>query len=396
VLESRRFPHVDFHRFEKNWKCDVGAALPQERAGVRPSGGKNHSLSQLSEQVIELGQSEILDFCGRNDEKLRELETQFDVRIVPRGNTIKVAGVPEKVAQACLLIGNLLSFSRSKNGLSKHQIRYAIDSIKSDKNEDLQSIFSDRVTLPLKKRGVSPMNAGQKRYLDAIRRCDIVFGIGPAGTGKTYLAMAMAVNYLVSNLVRRIILVRPAVEAGEKLGFLPGDIAAKFDPFVRPLYDALFDMVEPERAKLLLENGTVEVAPLAFMRGRTLNSAFVILDEGQNTSVEQMKMFLTRLGNDSKAVITGDITQIDLPTGKESGLVHVQHILSKIEGIEFVYFSEKDVVRHELIQKIIRAYETADRGAHQPELPLECELRPGDGGNGGVRPAASAPEGISA
>ncbi|AXA37597.1 Phosphate starvation-inducible protein PhoH, predicted ATPase [Candidatus Sumerlaea chitinivorans] len=328
-------------------------------------------MSELSEHVVELSQSELLDFCGKNDEKLRELEAQFDVRIVPRGNTIKIMGEPEKVGQACQLVEHLLSFSRSKNGLSKHQVRYAIRSIKEERKENLREIFSDRVTLPLKKRGVSPMTAGQKRYLDAIRTCDIVFGIGPAGTGKTYLAMAMAVHHLIEKMVRRIILVRPAVEAGEKLGFLPGDIAAKFDPFVRPLYDALFDMVEPERARELMENGTVEIAPLAFMRGRTLNSAFVILDEGQNTSIEQMKMFLTRLGNDSKAVITGDITQIDLPAGKESGLVHAQRILSSIEGIAFVYFDETDVVRHELIQKIIRAYDAADRGGVQPELPLD-------------------------
>lgn len=327
-------------------------------------------MSQIAEQIVELGARELLDFCGKNDEKLKELEAQFDVRIVPRGTTLKVLGEAPKVEQVCRLIEHLLAFSRSKNGLTKRQIRYAVESIKSDRGEDLGEIFSDRVTLPLKKRGVVPMTAHQKHYLDAIRRCDIVFAIGPAGTGKTYLAMAMAVHSLLANQVRRIVLVRPAVEAGEKLGFLPGDIAAKFDPFVRPLYDALYDMVDPERARQLIENGTVEIAPLAFMRGRTLNSAFVILDEGQNTSVEQMKMFLTRLGNDSKAVITGDVTQIDLPAGKESGLVHAQRILSSIEGIAFVYFDDTDVVRHELIQKIIRAYDAAERGAIQPELPL--------------------------
>jgi phosphate starvation-inducible PhoH-like protein len=334
-------------------------------------------LSALAEQIIELGRSELLEFCGKNDEKLRELEAQFEVRIIPRGTTIKVQGDAPNVEQACRLIEHLLSFSRSKNGLNKRQIRYAMESIKSERGEDLHKIFSDRVALPLKKRGVAPMTANQKRYLDAMRRCDIVFSIGPAGTGKTYLAMAMAVHALLGNEVRRIILVRPAVEAGEKLGFLPGDIAAKFDPFVRPLYDALYDMVDPEHARQLIENGTVEIAPLAFMRGRTLNSAFVILDEGQNTSVEQMKMFLTRLGNDSKAVITGDVTQIDLPAGKESGLVHAHRILGDIEGIEFVYFDDTDVVRHELIQKIIRAYDAADRGAAQPELPLSFKRNGG-------------------
>ncbi|MGB9691005.1 MAG: PhoH family protein [Candidatus Sumerlaeaceae bacterium] len=328
-------------------------------------------MTELFEQIVELGASEILDFCGKNDEKLRELEAQFEVRIVPRGTTLKIIGDAPKVEQACRLIEHLLNFSRTKNGLTKRQIRYAVESIKQERDEDLHQIFSDRVTLPLKKRGVAPMTAHQKHYLDAIRRCDIVFAIGPAGTGKTYLAMAMAVHYLITSQVRRIILVRPAVEAGEKLGFLPGDIAAKFDPFVRPLYDALYDMVDPERARQLIENGTVEIAPLAFMRGRTLNSAFVILDEGQNTSVEQMKMFLTRLGNDSKAVITGDVTQIDLPAGKESGLVHAHRVLGNIEGIEFVRFDETDVVRHELIQKIIRAYDAAERASTtQPELPL--------------------------
>jgi len=334
-------------------------------------------LSQTTEQVIELHPSELMDFCGRNDERLRELESQFRVRIVPRGNTLKVLGESNEVGRVKQVIEDLLSFSRNKNGLSRQQMKYAFDSIKSEKKEDLKSIFSDRVQVPLKKRSVAPMTATQKAYLDAIRTHDVVFGIGPAGTGKTYLAMAMAVHYLTHNLVRRIVLVRPAVEAGEKLGFLPGDIAAKFDPFVRPLYDALHDMVEPERAKMMLDNGVIEVAPLAFMRGRTLNNSFVILDEGQNTSIEQMKMFLTRLGYDSKAVITGDVTQIDLPQGKESGLVNVRRVLSNVPGISFVYFNQDDVVRHELVQKIIRAYERFEKGAvsgEQPELPLDTGM----------------------
>lgn len=334
-------------------------------------------MSQTTEQVIELHPSELMDFCGRNDERLRELESQFRVRIVPRGNTLKVLGESNEVGRVKQVIEDLLSFSRNKNGLSRQQMKYAFDSIKSEKKEDLKSIFSDRVQVPLKKRSVAPMTATQKAYLDAIRTHDVVFGIGPAGTGKTYLAMAMAVHYLTHNLVRRIVLVRPAVEAGEKLGFLPGDIAAKFDPFVRPLYDALHDMVEPERAKMMLDNGVIEVAPLAFMRGRTLNNSFVILDEGQNTSIEQMKMFLTRLGYDSKAVITGDVTQIDLPQGKESGLVNVRRVLSNVPGISFVYFNQDDVVRHELVQKIIRAYERFEKGAvsgEQPELPLDTGM----------------------
>ena len=326
------------------------------------------------EQVIELSQSELLDFCGTNDEKLREIETQFGVRIIPRGTTLKLLGTAAEVGRASNLIQSLVSFQRGNQSLSKKQRRYAMDSIREDRGEDLRRIFNDRVDMPHRRRPVSPMTAGQKRYLDAIRSHDIVFGVGPAGTGKTYLAMAMAVHFLMNNLVRRIVLVRPAVEAGEKLGFLPGDIAAKFDPFVRPLYDALQDMVEPERTQALIENGTIEIAPLAFMRGRTLNNAFIVLDEAQNTTPEQMKMFLTRLCYDSKAVVTGDVTQIDLPQGRVSGLVHVQNVLHNVEGIRFVSFDDGDVVRHELIQRIVRAYEKADRnGSQQTELPLAVE-----------------------
>jgi len=329
-------------------------------------------LSQTHEQVIELSQDEMLDFTRKSDERLREIESQFPVKIVPRGNTIKVIGEPETVEKAASLIRDLVQFSRKQGGLSSRQMKTAMQGIQTEGRKEMERVYSDRVAVPARKRSITPMTATQKRYLDAIRRSDIVFGIGPAGTGKTYLAMAMAINALMANEVGRIVLVRPAVEAGEKLGFLPGDIMAKFDPFVRPLYDALHDMMEPERVRMLLENNVVEVAPLAFMRGRTLNSSFVILDEGQNTTVEQMKMFLTRLGYDSKAVITGDVTQIDLPTNKESGLVNVKRILSDVEGIDFIYFDQKDVVRHELVQKIIRAYELAEARALQEELPLEA------------------------
>lgn len=333
-----------------------------------------NSLSQSYEQVIELNQDELLDFTSKGDQRLRDLESQFQVRIVPRGNTIKILGDPKEVAKAKQLIDNLLSFSRTKGPMNRQQMRVAMEGLKNEGKAEMERVYSDRVQVPLRKRNVSPMTPTQKRYLDSIRKHDIVFGIGPAGTGKTYLAMAMAVHYLVTNQVRRIVLVRPAVEAGEKLGFLPGDIMAKFDPFVRPLYDALNDMMEPERVRMMLENNIVEVAPLAFMRGRTLNASFVILDEGQNTSIEQMKMFLTRLGYDSKAVITGDVTQIDLPAGKESGLVHVRRVLKTVDEIDFVYFDQKDVVRHELVQRIIRAYEAAEsRGPleeAQEELPL--------------------------
>ena len=314
------------------------------------------------------------DVCGRHDERLTELETEFKVRMIARGSTLKIIGPSADIARAADAVAKLVASTRKTPGMNRHQMRYAVDSVKAERREDLQKVFGDKVRLPAKRRAVAPMTGTQKLYLDAIRTHDVVFGVGPAGTGKTYLAMAMAVHYLVSNLVRRIVLVRPAVEAGEKLGFLPGDIAAKFDPFVRPLYDALNDMVEPERAKLMLENNVIEVAPLAFMRGRTLNSSFVILDEAQNTSVEQMKMFLTRLGYDSKAVVTGDVTQIDLPTGKESGLVHVRKILDGVEGLKFIYFQRADVVRHELVKRIVEAYERAEEGGGtQPELPFRVE-----------------------
>ncbi len=329
-------------------------------------------MSQTHEQVIELSQDEMLDFTRKSDQRLREIETEYAVKIIPRGNTIKVMGEPDVVKKAVGLIRDLVHFSRNQGGLSSREMRTAMKGIQTEGRQEMERVYSDRVQVPRGKRSITPITATQKRYVDAIRRSDIVFGIGPAGTGKTYLAMAMAVNALMANEVGRIVLVRPAVEAGERLGFLPGDIKDKFDPFVRPLYDALHDMMEPERVRMLLENNVVEVAPLAFMRGRTLNASFVILDEGQNTTVEQMKMFLTRLGYDSKAVITGDITQIDLPSTRESGLVQVRRILSDVEGIEFVNFDQKDVVRHELVQKIIRAYEAADARALQEELSLNA------------------------
>lgn len=329
-------------------------------------------MSQTTEQVIELSQDEMLDFTRKSDERLREIEEQFAVKLVPRGNTIKVIGDPAEVDQAVKLLRDVVQFSRKQGGLSGRQMRTAMQGIRHEGRQEMERVYADRVQVPRGKRSITPMTATQKRYLDSIRRSDIVFGVGPAGTGKTYLAMAMAVNALMANEVGRIVLVRPAVEAGEKLGFLPGDIMAKFDPFVRPLYDALHDMMEPERVRMLLENNVVEVAPLAFMRGRTLNSSFVILDEGQNTTIEQMKMFLTRLGYDSKAVITGDVTQVDLPSNKESGLVHVRRVLADVEGIEFIQFDQKDVVRHELVQKIIRAYERAEAPVPQEELPLEA------------------------
>jgi phosphate starvation-inducible protein PhoH and related proteins len=245
-------------------------------------------------------------------------------------------------------------------------VEYAIRILRADHNVDLKDIFLDTVYVSAHKRIISPKSLNQKAYIDAIRAHDIVFGIGPAGTGKTYLAMAMALAALMKNQVSRMVLCRPAVEAGEKLGFLPGDLAEKVNPYLRPLYDALHDMVDFDRARRMLERGTIEVAPLAFMRGRTLNDSFIILDEAQNTTSEQMKMFLTRLGYGSKAVITGDITQIDLPSGKLSGLKEARTVLANTPGISFVYFNERDVVRHRLVQTIITAYESFNGDGSSP------------------------------
>ncbi len=250
-------------------------------------------------------------------------------------------------------------------------VDYAIRILSGDNRAKLQDIFLDTIYISAHKRTITPKSIAQKAYIDAIRRYDIVFGIGPAGTGKTYLAMAMAVAELMKNNYVRIILTRPAVEAGEKLGFLPGDLAEKVNPYLRPLYDALHDMVDFDRARKMVERGTIEVAPLAFMRGRTLNDSFVILDEAQNTTPEQMKMFLTRLGYGSKAVITGDATQIDLPAGKASGLKEAARILRGVQGIRFVTFTEKDVARHHLVQEIIAAYERDDNQNNARDLLLE-------------------------
>jgi phosphate starvation-inducible PhoH-like protein len=259
-------------------------------------------------------------------------------------------------------------------------IDYAIRVLSADDRAVLKDIFMDTVYITAKKQAITPKSPAQKAYIDAMRHYDIVFGIGPAGTGKTYLAMAMAVSALSKGVVNRIILTRPAVEAGEALGFLPGDLADKVDPYLRPLYDALHDMMRFEKVAALMQQGVIEVAPIAFMRGRTLNDSFIILDEAQNTTSEQMKMFLTRIGFNSKAVITGDITQIDLPPQKISGLIEAKEILSSIDGIQLVFFSQRDVVRHKLVQDIIRAYETVSQNKHSR-------------GNGAAAPKANGMEG---
>jgi phosphate starvation-inducible PhoH-like protein len=271
-------------------------------------------------------------------------------------------GVDKSVEKAERLIHDIRSINLSGYNLNPEDIRYALRSTTSEgEYTSVKDLFLNNIPVSSKKRFIIPKTETQKLYIDAIKNFDIVIGIGPAGTGKTYLAMAMAINAFLKKQVSRIVLARPAVEAGEKLGFLPGDIYEKFNPYLRPLYDALLDMMEAEKAGKLVERGIIEIAPLAFMRGRTLNDSFVILDEAQNTTSEQMKMYLTRLGFNSKTVITGDITQIDLPSGKTSGLIEAERILNDIEGIKFIYFSEKDVVRHKLVQEIVKAYERYEK-----------------------------------
>jgi phosphate starvation-inducible PhoH-like protein len=304
---------------------------------------------------------------GAHSENLKRIARTVGVKINAKGNALTIQGEELNVELSIRVLNELYALLRKGYPLYPTDVDYAIRMISDNRNVKLEDIFLDTVYISSRRRVITPKSLAQKRYIDAIRKHDLVIGIGPAGTGKTYLAMAMAVASLTKQEVERIVLTRPAVEAGEKLGFLPGDIAEKVNPYLRPLYDALHDMMDYERASKLVERGVIEVAPLAFMRGRTLNDSFVILDEAQNTGPEQMKMFLTRLGYSSKAVITGDITQVDLPENKTSGLIEIQSVLKGIEGIEFVYFSDKDVVRHPLVQEIIKAYERAEEKRHRPK-----------------------------
>jgi phosphate starvation-inducible PhoH-like protein len=300
---------------------------------------------------------------GPFDENLRSLETALRVSLKTRGHDLVIEGSAEELARAEQAIGQLASLLRDGYRFGRGDVQTAAQLLAADPNVELRAYFRKGGALPAGRRQVTPKSPTQRRYLDAIERFDIVFGVGPAGTGKTYLAMAQAVSYLLGKRVSRIILARPAVEAGEKLGFLPGDLQEKVNPYLRPLYDALYEMLDAERVERLLDRGVIEVAPIAFMRGRTLNDAFVILDEAQNTTSEQMKMFLTRLGFGSKAVVTGDITQIDLPAGRMSGLVEALRVVSDIEGVATIYFDERDVVRHALVQQIVKAYEAYAGGS---------------------------------
>ena len=299
---------------------------------------------------------------GPGNEHLRILERHLEVKIHTKGDQVVIEGEEGDRDLARKALEGLYSLVSKGYPLYSTDVEYALRIISGDGSAKLEEVFLDTVFVSARKKVNTPKTVTQKEYIDAIRRYPIVVGIGPAGTGKTYLAMAMALNFLTKKEVKRIILARPAVEAGEKLGFLPGDLYEKVNPYLRPLYDALYDMLDYDQASRLIERGVIEVAPLAFMRGRTLTDAFVILDEAQNTKPEQMKMFLTRMGFGSKVVITGDITQVDLPEGKTSGLVQIQHILKGIRGIKFIYFSERDVIRHPIVQDIIKAYERAERG----------------------------------
>ena len=294
---------------------------------------------------------------GSLDENLRSLESALKVRVKTSGHDVVIDGGTEEVARAERVFEQLAGLLRDGYRFGRGDVKTAAQLVTHNPNVELQEYFLKGSARTAGRKQVTPKSVTQRQYLDAIDRYDVVFGVGPAGTGKTYLAMAQAVSYLLAKRVTRIILARPAVEAGEKLGFLPGDLQEKVNPYLRPLYDALYDMLDTERVERLLERGVIEVAPIAFMRGRTLNDAFVILDEAQNTTSEQMKMFLTRLGFGSKAVVTGDVTQIDLPQGRMSGLVESLRVVSGIEGIGTIHFDDRDVVRHSLVQQIVRAYE---------------------------------------
>lgn len=303
----------------------------------------------------------LLNLCGERNANLKLIEEALQAKLNLRGDRITLIGEESEVKLAQRVLEELYGLLSEGYPLYPSDVNHAIQILSGNFKARLRDIFLDSVYVTSKKRVITPKSLAQKEYIDAIRTYDIVFGIGPAGTGKTYLAMATAVAALNAGEINRVILVRPAVEAGEKLGFLPGDLVEKVNPYVRPLYDALHDMIDFEQTSTLLQRGVIEVAPLAFMRGRTLNDCFVILDEAQNTTPEQMKMFLTRLGISSKAVITGDITQIDLPNGTRSGLIETVEILTGVEGLKFVYFTDKDVIRHRLVQDIIKAYERAER-----------------------------------
>ncbi|MCC6847790.1 MAG: PhoH family protein [Deltaproteobacteria bacterium] len=339
---------------------DGPAGAPSARRGALATGPDVVELEFQDHRLFH-------ELLGRQDEHVKAIEKALGVRIGVAGKAVSIGGDPVDRELAGRVMTQLYGVLERGFPVYASDVDYALRILASDHTANVRDIFLDTVYIAAQKRVITPKSVMQKAYIDSIRTHDIVFAIGPAGTGKTYLAMAMGVAAVLKQEFTRIVLTRPAVEAGEKLGFLPGDLAEKVNPYLRPLYDALHDMVDFDRARKMLERGTIEVAPLAFMRGRTLNDSFVILDEAQNTTPEQMKMFLTRLGYGSKAIVTGDVTQTDLPAGKISGLKEAQHVLKDIDDIKFVRFSERDVVRHRLVQDIITAYERAEGASARNE-----------------------------
>jgi phosphate starvation-inducible PhoH-like protein len=334
--------------FPKTGSYNEALIIPRELNRLNDATSKD-LLLETSEHIP--------DIFGTQDLNLKQIEKKFNVRVTTRENHIKIHGAPKDVEAVEHLLLQLEEMMSQGNRLQNGDIKFAIRLAAEDPDVNLKSLFSERVTVSPKKGFITPKGANQRDMIRSIRDNDVVLAIGPAGTGKTYLAVAMAVEGFLKHQYKRIILTRPAVEAGEKLGYLPGDIAEKIHPYLMPLYDALYDMIEFNQVQQMIQEGYIEIAPLAYMRGRTLNDAFVILDEAQNSTVPQMKMFLTRLGFRSKMVVTGDITQVDLPTGTQSGLINAKHILKKIDGIRTINFKEKDVVRHDLVKKIVHAYE---------------------------------------
>ena len=317
----------------------------------------------MMEQTVSIERMEdAIDIFGSFDENIRLIEQELGVRVVGRDDQLKISGEDTPVAYAAKVIQGLIGLSARGESIHEQNVRYLIQLVKSGNEDKIQTLAADVLCVTAKGKPVKAKTVGQKKYVDAIRANTVTLGVGPAGTGKTYLAVAAAVAAFRAKEVNRIILTRPAVEAGEKLGFLPGDLQSKVDPYLRPLYDALFDMLGTETYNKYLERGNIEIAPLAYMRGRTLDDSFIILDEAQNTTPEQMKMFLTRLGFNSKMVVTGDVTQIDLPDGHKSGLREASRVLKGVEDIAICQFSEKDVVRHQLVQRIIQAYEKFNEG----------------------------------
>jgi len=324
-------------------------------------------LADMVSKQVDLCGIDQVELFGKNDAYLRILREKFDVKLVARGETLTIEGSEREVEAVLKVLDDLISGVRKGIPVSEGDLRYVMSMVRENNTEKLNTLHESRAEYPDLKKMIRAKTVGQQEYVQAMHTYDIVFSIGPAGTGKTYLAMAHAATCLKRRDVDRILLVRPAVEAGESLGFLPGAYEEKVGPYLRPLYDALYEMVPAEKIRKLMEMGVIEVAPLAYMRGRTLNNSFVILDEAQNTTLDQMKMFLTRLGFNSKAVITGDITQIDLSHKEDSGLVQIQSILRSIEGIRFSYLTEKDVVRHRLVQEIIKAFDRFESSGRRPD-----------------------------